>query len=128
MRYLSQQIQPHFVLNTLNILYSYEPEEYPLIQKMILCLSKYFRYIVKVHSDFVELSQELAHIKNYFEIQEARYPEQFDYYVESEEGMDDLLIPPLLIQNFTENSIKYAIDMEKRSVFMSWYSFMRRIK
>ena len=42
--------------------------------------------------------------------------------------MDDLLIPPLLIQNFTENSIKYAIDMEKRSVFMSWYSFMRRIK
>lgn len=114
MRYLSQQIQPHFVLNTLNILYSYEPEEYPLIQKMILCLSKYFRYIVKVHSDFVELSQELAHIKNYFEIQEARYPEQFDYYVESEEGMDDLLIPPLLIQNFTENSIKYAIDMEKK--------------
>lgn len=114
MRYLSQQIQPHFVLNTLNILYSYEPEEYPLIQKMILCLSKYFRYIVKVHSDFVELSQELDHIKNYFEIQEARYPEQFDYYVESEEGMDDLLIPPLLIQNFTENSIKYAIDMEKK--------------
>ena len=114
MRYLSQQIQPHFVLNTLNILYSYEPEEYPLIQKMILCLSKYFRYIVKVHSDFVELSQELAHIKNYFEIQEARYPERFDYYVESEEGMDDLLIPPLLIQNFTENSIKYAIDMEKK--------------
>lgn len=114
MRYLSQQIQPHFVLNTLNILYSYEPEEYPLIQKMILCLSKYFRYIVKVHSDFVELSQELAHIKNYFEIQEARYPEQFDYYVEAEEGMDDFLIPPLLIQNFTENSIKYAIDMEKK--------------
>lgn len=114
MRYLSQQIQPHFVLNTLNILYSYEPEEYPLIQKMILCLSKYFRYIVKVHSDFVELSQELDHIKNYFEIQEARYPERFDYYVESEEGMDDLLIPPLLIQNFTENSIKYAISMENK--------------
>lgn len=114
MRYLSQQIQPHFVLNTLNILYSYEPEEYPLIQKMILCLSKYFRYIVKVHSDFVELSQELDHIKNYFEIQIARYPDRFDYYVEAEEGMDDLLIPPLLIQNFTENSIKYAISMEKK--------------
>ena len=114
MRYLSQQIKPHFVLNTLNILYSYEPEEYPLIQKMILCLSKYFRYIVKVHSDFVDLSQELEHIKNYFEIQMARYPEQFDYYVESEEGMDTLLIPPLLIQNFTENSIKYAISMEKK--------------
>ena len=30
MRYLSQQIQPHFVLNAMNILYSYEPEEYEL--------------------------------------------------------------------------------------------------
>lgn len=114
MRYLSQQIQPHFVLNTLNILYSYDHEEYNLIQRMILCLSKYFRYIVKVHSDFVPLSSELSHIKNYFEIQAKRYPESFDYYVEREEGMDEFLIPPLLIQNFTENSIKYAIDMEKK--------------
>lgn len=114
MRYLSQQIQPHFVLNTLNILYSYEDYEYPLIQKMILCLSRYFRYIVKVHSDFVELGQELDHIKNYFEIQAARYPEQFDYYVEAQEGMEELMIPPLLIQNFTENSIKYSISMESK--------------
>lgn len=114
MRYLSQQIQPHFVLNTLNILYSYEPEEYRLIQKMILCLSKYFRYIVKVHSDFVELRQELDHIKNYFQIQLARYPDRFYYYVEAQEGMDHLLIPPLIIQNFTENSIKYSISMQKK--------------
>ena len=34
--FLSQQIQPHFIINTLNILYSYEPEEYQLSQKMIL--------------------------------------------------------------------------------------------
>lgn len=114
MRYLSQQIQPHFVLNTLNILHSYEPEDYPLIQKMILCLSKYFRYIVKVHSDYVELYQELDHIKNYFVIQEARYPHQFDYYVEAEEGLENYMIPPLLIQNFTENAIKYSISMERK--------------
>ena len=114
MRYLSQQIQPHFVLNTLNILYSYEPEEYPLIQKMILCLSKYFRYIVKVHSDFVELHQELEHIKNYFEIQLARYPDRFYYYVEASDGMEHYLIPPLIIQNFAENAIKYSISMQKK--------------
>lgn len=33
MKFLSQQIQPHFIMNTLNILYSYEQEEYPLIRK-----------------------------------------------------------------------------------------------
>ncbi len=56
MRFLSQQIQPHFILNAMNILYSYEKEEYPLIQKMILCLSKYFRYVVNANTDFVKLS------------------------------------------------------------------------
>lgn len=77
MRFLSQQIQPHFILNAMNILYSYEKEEYPLIHKMILCLSKYFRYVVNANTDFVELSQEMNHIKNYFEIQQARYPDSF---------------------------------------------------
>lgn len=111
MRYLTKQIQPHFILNTLNILYSYEPEEYPLIQKMILCLTKYFRYIVKVDQSFVPLCQELEHIRNYFEIQEARYPEFFYYYVEMGENLEEAQVPPLLIQNFTENSIKYALRM-----------------
>ena len=114
MRYLTKQIQPHFILNTLNILYSYEPEEYPLIQKMILCLAKYFRYIVKVDQSFVPLYQELEHIRNYFKIQEARYPEFFYPYVEMEEGLEDAQIPPLLIQNFAENSIKYALRMGQK--------------
>ncbi len=109
MRYLSQQVQPHFILNAMNILYSYEPEEFPLIQKMILCLSKYFRYIVRVNADFVELEKEMDHIRNYFDIQLARYPEHFFSIVEYEEKLSKALIPPLLVQNFAENSIKYSL-------------------
>lgn len=109
MRYLSQQVQPHFILNAMNILYSYEPEEYPLIQKMILCLSKYFRYIVRVNADFVELEKEMDHIRNYFDIQLARYPDQFFSIVEYEEALGKAMIPPLLVQNFAENSIKYSL-------------------
>lgn len=111
MRYLSQQIQPHFILNAMNILYSYEPEEYPLIQKMVLCISKYFRYIVKVNAAFVTLKQEMDHIRNYFEIQKARFPELFFSIVEYEEGLADALIPPLLIQNFAENAIKHSLKI-----------------
>ncbi len=114
MQYLTKQIQPHFILNTLNILYSYEPEEYLLIQKMILCLVKYFRYIVKVDQDYVPLYQELEHIRNYFKIQEARYPDFFYYYVEMDEKLEEAQIPPLLIQNFTENAIKYALHANEK--------------
>lgn len=107
--FLSQQIQPHFILNAMNILYSYEQDEYPLIQKMILCLSQYFRYIVNANTDFVELKNEMLHIRNYFEIQRARYPEEFFVIVEWDEELDNCLIPPLLIQNFVENAIKHSL-------------------
>lgn len=107
--FLSQQIQPHFILNAMNILYSYEQDKYPLIQKMILCLSQYFRYIVNANTDFVELKNEMLHIRNYFEIQRARYPEEFFAIVEWDEELDNCLIPPLLIQNFVENAIKHSL-------------------
>lgn len=119
MRYLSQQIQPHFILNAMNILYSYEPEEYPLSQKMILCISKYFRYIVKVNADFVELGQEMEHIRNYFEIQKARYPGLFFSIVEYEDELKKALIPPLLVQNFAENAIKHSLKIgNKITIFV----------
>lgn len=119
MRYLSQQIQPHFILNAMNIIYSYEPEEYPQIQRMVQCISKYFRYVVKMNARFVWLSQEMDHIKNYFEIQKARFPELFFAVVEYEEGLGNAWIPPLLVQNFAENAIKYSLKIGKKvSIFV----------
>lgn len=119
MRYLSQQIQPHFVLNAMNILYSYEPEEYELSQKMILYISKYFRYIVNANEEFVTLSMEMNHIRNYFEIQKARFPGLFYSIVEYDEDLRNALIPPLLVQNFAENSIKHSLKIgNKITIFV----------
>jgi len=114
MEYLSQQVQPHFILNALNILYSYEPEEYELSQKMIMCISKYFRHIVYANDMFVTLKSEMDHIINYFEIQRARYPELFYSYVEYEDDLKEAMVPPLLIQTFAENSIKNSLKIGNR--------------
>lgn len=114
LEYLSQQIQPHFILNALNILYSYDPEEYELSQKMIMCISKYFRHIVYANDKFVSLKSEMDHIANYFEIQKARYPELFYSIVEYEEELAEALIPPLVIQTFAENSIKNSLKIGNR--------------
>ncbi len=109
LRFLSQQIQPHFIMNAMNLIYSYEPDEYDLIQKMVINLVKYFRYIVKNDHTFVELKQELDHIDNYFEIQKARFIGLFESHIECDPALESALIPPLLIQNFAENAIKYAL-------------------
>ena len=107
--FLAQQIKPHFILNTLNILYSYEQEEFPLIQRMIVHLSRYFRYVINANQDFVTLGQEMEHLRNYFEIQQARYVRTFEASVDFDQDLADCLIPPLLLQSFAENSIKYAL-------------------
>lgn len=112
MQYLSQQIQPHFILNAMNIIYSYEPEEYPLIQRMILCLSKYYQFVVNANKPYVRLKDEFEHINNYLEIQKIRYSEKLVYNVEFQKEARNAVIPPLIIQNLAENIIKYALMEE----------------
>ena len=107
--FLAQQIKPHFILNTLNILYSYEQEEFPLIQRMIVYLSRYFRYVINANQDFVTLGQEMEHLRNYFEIQQARYVRTFEATVDYDPDLANCLVPPLLLQSFAENAIKYAL-------------------
>ena len=109
LQYLSQQIQPHFILNAMNIIYSYEPDQYDLIQKMVMCLSKYFRFIVNANKSYVKVKHEMEHIENYLRIQKIRYTDRINYDVYMEPMTQDAIMPPLMIQNLVENVIKYAL-------------------
>ena len=77
--------------------------------RMILCLSRYFRYVVNANEDYVLLGQEIEHIRNYFEIQQARFLRTFQCEIVCDESLYSCMIPPLLIQSFAENAIKYAL-------------------
>lgn len=117
LKYISQQIRPHFILNALNIIYTYDETEFSLVKKMVMYLTAYFRYIVNLKVDFVEVWQELDHIKNYLNIQKERYPDRFDYFVEYEAKTKNMLIPPLIIQTFVENCVKYGMLDDKLVFF-----------
>ena len=108
LKYISQMIQPHFVLNALNVIYTYKESEFPLVKKMIRYLMEYFRYIVYMKTDFVTLEQEMRHIENYLKIQKERYLDGFEFFVEWEAEVSNCVIPPLVIQSFAENCLKYG--------------------
>lgn len=79
MDFLSLQIEPHFYLNCLNIIYNLaELEKYREIQTLSRCVSDYLRYIFKHHNDMVRFGDELGHIRKYLEIQKIRYRNGFD--------------------------------------------------
>lgn len=110
LRYLNQQIRPHFILNTLNQIYMFDDDEFPAAKKVIIYLTKYFRYLVNLKSDYVLLWEEMEHTDNYLNIQKARYPKRFMHFVEWEEELKLAKIPAVVIQTFVENSIKHGFE------------------
>lgn len=114
LRNLQLQIKPHFLINSLNMVYNFiNNEDYDLAVKLIRYSVDYFRYMVKIDEDFVPLNEELDHVKTFLEIQSIRYKDKFTFSFDVDKQIDDMLIPPVLIQSFVENSIKYAIQMSK---------------
>lgn len=113
LRHLQLQINPHFFLNSLNIIYNLATvRDFSLIQEMAKCLVSYFRFMFRSNSYFVPLGDELSHTSNYLRIQQLRFPDMFQYRVEMP---DDLLaqeVPPLIVQTMVENTIKYAVNMD----------------
>lgn len=66
LQHLQLQINPHFFMNSLNIIYSLaQTQNYTLIQELSLCLVTYFRYMFRTNLSFVQLKQELDHTRNY---------------------------------------------------------------
>jgi two-component system, sensor histidine kinase YesM len=114
LRNLQLQINPHFLINSLNMVNNLiQNEDSATANKLILYSVDYFRYMAKADNDFVPIYEEINHISDYLEIQKIRYKDKFTYSINVNQLIEDMLIPPMLIQNFVENSIKYAIDMNK---------------
>ncbi|WP_063795611.1 sensor histidine kinase [Paenibacillus sp. Soil750] len=111
---LQLQVNPHFFLNTLNIIYNLAKiKNYDLILDMTMSLIEYFRFMFRSNTSFVPLKDELEHTRNYLKIQNLRFPEKLKWTIHSPDYLLDVPIPPLVIQSFVENSIKHAVTLDE---------------
>ncbi|CAN7242092.1 histidine kinase [Paenibacillus sp. LjRoot153] len=114
LQHLQLQINPHFFMNSLNILFNLaQVKNYELIQEMTLCLVQYFRFMFRSNLTFVTLREELQHVRNYIRIQELRFPNSLTCTIDSPDFLENIPIPPLVIQTFLENSIKHSVTLEE---------------
>ncbi|WP_138750756.1 sensor histidine kinase [Paenibacillus sinopodophylli] len=114
LRNLQMQIQPHFIVNSLNMVYNLiENKDHQTAKQLIIYSVDFYRYMVSVDADLVPLHEEVKHVSTYLQIQTIRYKDRFTYSINIDPMVEDMLVPPMLIQNFVENSIKYAIHMNK---------------
>ncbi|MDQ6420176.1 histidine kinase [Paenibacillus sp. LHD-117] len=110
---LQLQINPHFFLNALNIIYHLaKSKDYVLIKEMSQSLIRHFRFMFRTNTAFVQVKEEVEHTINYLHIQELRFPDSLSSEIKVPDYVHKVLIPPLFIQTFVENTIKHAVTLD----------------
>jgi len=107
---LRQQLQPHFLFNSLNsisALAGSRPEE---ARKMIQQLSDFLRGTIKKDDQqLVSLQEELKHLALYLDIEKVRFGHRLRTELDQAEEAKHLLLPSLLLQPLVENAIKFGL-------------------
>jgi len=107
---LRQQLQPHFLfnsLNSINALIGSRPQE---ARKMVQQLSDFLRGTIKKdETQWVNLKEELEYLQLYLDIEKVRFGNRLATAIDIEEITHSLKLPALLLQPIVENAIKFGL-------------------
>ncbi|MCB8994644.1 MAG: histidine kinase [Bacteroidales bacterium] len=105
---LSNQVNPHFLFNNLNVLsflISSDPEK---AQEFINRFSLIYRYVLDVKDkSLVSLKEEVDFLQAYLFLQKTRYEDKLDFKIEIPQDKLEYFLPPLSLQILIENAIKH---------------------
>lgn len=112
---LQSRINPHFLYNTLEAvrakaLYDGCPE----LEKMVHCISRFFRYSISSRGEFVCLRDEISSVQDYFVIQEFRFKNRFQLVlkIEDEEALG-VHVPKMILQPIIENAVFHGLEPKR---------------
>jgi LytS/YehU family sensor histidine kinase len=114
--YLKTQINPHFLFNILNNIYSEAIDKSPRAADMIERLSGMMRYTLReTQNDFVQLEDEIDYITNYIELQKVGFDSTVQLKFKTSGYFYDKQIAPLILITFIENAFKHGVNSEQDS-------------
>ena len=110
MRALQEQIKPHFIYNTLEVIIGLlETEQNEDVIKMVEALGAFFRISLSQGRELISIKEEVEHIRNYLYIQKLRHGEKYDYQIEVEDDITRNKTLKLLLQPLVENAIYHGV-------------------
>lgn len=108
--FLKTQLNPHFLFNTLNSIYSLANKKSDDTTEAIITLSELMRYMIyETNKEFVTLQNEIDYIKNFISLQNLRLKDSSGVRF-NVRGKLDYNIEPLLLISFIENAFKFGTD------------------
>ena len=110
LRLLQEQINPHFLYNTLdNIIWLAESNETEQVVNMVSALSDFFRTTLSKGKDYISVKDEEMHINSYLQIQQFRYRDILDYEINIDKKLYEYEILKLTLQPLVENALYHGI-------------------
>lgn len=111
LHFLKHQINPHFLFNSLNSIYSLTSKKSDDAPEAVITLSELMRYMLyKTDNDFVLLKDELEYIQNYLKLQRLRIPNNENVTINIHGDVYNQKIRPLLLISFIENAFKHGTN------------------
>ena len=117
MYYLKYQINPHFLMNTLNNIHALIDFDGDSAKKALIELSHMMRYVTyESDGDEIPLRRDLDFINNYIDLMRVRYPDNIDIRFEYPQNLSNqTVVPPLVLVVFVENAFKHGISYKAQS-------------
>lgn len=114
MKALQAQITPHFLYNTFDtIVWLAEEEHTEEVVRITKAFSDFLRISLSRGREWITISQELEHIKNYLTIQKIRYADILNYSIDADEALMDVKMIKLVLQPLIENAIYHGIKNKR---------------
>jgi len=111
---LKSQINPHFIFNTINNIRSLILEDKEKAREMLLNFSDLFRYALKnTDQSKVTLKEELEIVNQYLELLSIQFENKLKYQIDIDAGLENMEVPPMMLQLLVENAIKHGISQYK---------------
>lgn len=107
---LRQQLQPHFLFNSLNSIIALIGRKPQQAREMTFQLSDFLRGTLrKDDQQFIALKEELDHLRLYLDIEKVRFGHRLETLISSDEESEQCLLPAMIIQPLVENAIKFGL-------------------
>jgi len=125
---LKQQVNPHFLFNSLNTLKAMAESGDQQTVEFILKLSNFYRYTLESRKhDLIHVSEEMDILNAYLFLQKARFDEGFTFVSDLDTQVLQTLIPPFTLQLLVENCIKHNVVSIQKPLHIRIYSEHNKI-
>ena len=120
---LKNQVNPHFLFNSLNTLAYLIPEDSNKAVCFVQKLSKVYRYILEIRDKkLISLSDELDFLQSYIFLLRERFGENISITIDIEEDLNQFHIVPLSLQILFENAIKHNVISKDKNLYIEVFS------